>query len=456
MKKNVILIFGALWAFFLNADNKPNIILIYADDQGWMDIGYQTKGQFQTPTFDKMAREGMTFTNAYTNAANCQPARACLLSGNYTARHHVFAVNSTNRGPKEKMRLVPCPNRDGLAVGDITIADALKGAGYATGHFGKWHLYTKNGRGGGGALPSQQGFDVTYDSFGDGELPEGAKGNKPGPKSDPKGVFDLSSQACDFMEENKDKPFFIYLAHHAPHGPVNSRNSTREKINNPYEACVYDLDESVNRVLDKIKDLGIEKKTLIIYTSDNGGCVKNQKPLRGEKGMYYEGGIRVPMIALWPGVIESGSTCEQPVMQIDLFPTYIKLARTKIDKELDGVNLLPLFKQTGSLKRESIYWHMPGYLDRSKSGARDKNFRTRPVSVIRKGKWKLHLYLEEWILDGGIEKIDTNRAVELYNIDKDISEKNDLALQRKDVRDELLNDLLNWHERVKAPIPSPE
>ena len=456
MKKNIILIFCALWAFFLNANNKPNIILIYADDQGWMDIGYQTKGQFQTPTLDKMAREGMTFTNAYTNAANCQPARACLLSGNYTARHHVFAVNSTNRGPKEKMRLVPCPNRDGLAVGDITIADALKGAGYATGHFGKWHLYTKNGKGGGGALPSQQGFDVTYDSFGDGELPEGAKGNKPGPKSDPKGVFDLSSQACDFMEENKDKPFFIYLAHHAPHGPVNSRNSTREKINNPYEACVYDLDESVNRVLDKIKDLGIEKKTLIIYTSDNGGCVKNQKPLRGEKGMYYEGGIRVPMIALWPGVIESGSTCEQPVMQIDLFPTYIKLARTKIDKELDGVNLLPLFKQTGSLKRESIYWHMPGYLDKSKSGARDKNFRTRPVSVIRKGKWKLHLYLEEWILDGGIEKIDTNRAVELYNIDKDISEKNDLALQRKDVRDELLNDLLNWHECVKAPIPSPE
>ena len=456
MKKNIILIFCALWAFFLNANNKPNIILIYADDQGWMDIGYQTKGQFQTPTLDKMAREGMTFTNAYTNAANCQPARACLLSGNYTARHHVFAVNSTNRGPKEKMRLIPCPNRDGLAVGDITIADALKGAGYATGHFGKWHLYTKNGKGGGGALPSQQGFDVTYDSFGDGELPEGAKGNKPGPKSDPKGVFDLSSQACDFMEENKDKPFFIYLAHHAPHGPVNSRNSTREKINNPYEACVYDLDESVNRVLDKIKELGIEKKTLVIYTSDNGGCVKNQKPLRGEKGMYYEGGIRVPMIALWPGVIESGSTCEQPVMQIDLFPTYIKLARTKIDKELDGENLLPLFKQTGSLKRESIYWHMPGYLDKSKSGARDKNFRTRPVSVIRKGKWKLHLYLEEWILDGGIEKIDTNRAVELYNIDKDISEKNDLALQRKDVRDELLNDLLTWHKRIKAPIPSQE
>jgi arylsulfatase A-like enzyme len=354
------------------------------------------------------------------------------------------------------MRLTPSPNRDGLAVEDITIADALKSAGYATGHFGKWHLYTKNGKGGGGALPSQQGFDVTYDSFGDGELPEGAKGNKPGPRSDPKGVFDLSKQACDFMEVNKDKPFFVYLAHHAPHGPVNSRNSTREKINNPYEACVYDLDESVNRVLEKIKDLGIEKQTLVIYTSDNGGCVKTQKPLRGEKGMYYEGGIRVPMIALWPGVIGPGTVCEEPVMQIDLFPTYLELAKAKIEKELDGESLLLLLKQNGNLTRESIYWHMPGYLDRSKSGARDKNFRTRPVSVIRKGKWKLHLYLEEWILDGGIEKIDTNRAVELYNIDKDISEKNDLALQRKDVRDELLNDLLNWHKRVKAPIPPTE
>ena len=138
-----------------------------------------------------MAKKGMVFTQAYTNAANCQPARACLLSGNYTPRHHVFAVGSTNRGPKNQMLLIPIPNRDGLAEKDVTIADALKKAGYATGHFGKWHLYAKGGKGGGGALPSKQGFDVTYDSFGEGELPEGAKGNKKGPTSDPKGVFDL-------------------------------------------------------------------------------------------------------------------------------------------------------------------------------------------------------------------------------------------------------------------------
>ena len=453
MNKNIIHILCVLSTFYVKANKLPNIVLIYADDQGWMDTGYQTKGQFQTPTLDKMAKHGMTFTNAYTNAANCQPARACLLSGNYTARHHVFAVGSTNRGPKQKMRLTPTPNRDGLAIEDITIADALKGVGYATGHFGKWHLYAKNGKGGGGALPSQQGFDVTYDSFGDGELPEGAKGNKPGPRSDPKGVFDLSSQACDFMEANKDKPFFVYLAHHAPHGPVNSRNSTREKINNPYEACVYDLDESVNRVLKTIKNLGIEKQTLVIYTSDNGGCVKTQKPLRGEKGMYYEGGIRVPMIALWPGIIGPDTVCEEPVMQIDLFPTYLELAKAKIEKELDGESLLPLLKQNGNLTRESIYWHMPGYLDKAKSGARDKSFRTRPVSVIRKGKWKLHLYHEEWILDGGKKEIDTNRAVELYNLDSDISERNNLALKKKAIMKELLGDLLAWHEEVKAPMP---
>ena len=238
---------------------KPNIVLIYADDQGWKDIGYQSNGEFKTPILDELAKQGMIFTDAYTGAANCQPARACLLSGNYTARHHVFAVGSTARGPKNQMRLIPIPNRDGLAIEDVTIADALKTAGYATAHFGKWHLYEKGGKGGGGALPSQQGFDVTYDSFGKGELPEGGKGNRKGPVTDPKGVFDLSKQACNFMEANREKPFFVYLAHHAPHGPVQARESTRKIIEDLYKACIYDLDASVGRVLKKIKYLGLEK-----------------------------------------------------------------------------------------------------------------------------------------------------------------------------------------------------
>ncbi|MGB0774311.1 MAG: sulfatase-like hydrolase/transferase [Akkermansiaceae bacterium] len=233
------------------APDKPNIVLIYADDLGYKDVGYQSKGIYKTPVLDRLAKQGMVFTDAYSNAANCQPARACLLSGNYTPRHHVFAVSSTSRGPKNQMRLIPIPNRDGLVQKDETIADALKSAGYATGHFGKWHLYAKGGKGGGGSRPSEQGFDVTYDSFGDGPLLEGAKGNKKGPPSDPKGVFALSKQACDFMEKNKDKPFFVYLAHHAPHGPYQARESTRKEINNLYKACIYDLDASVGRVLEK-------------------------------------------------------------------------------------------------------------------------------------------------------------------------------------------------------------
>ncbi|NQZ59052.1 MAG: sulfatase, partial [Lentisphaeraceae bacterium] len=385
----------------LSAAKKPNIVLIYADDQGWKDIGYQSDGEFKTPVLDDLAKRGMVFSDAYTNAANCQPARACLLSGNYTPRHHVFAVHSTNRGPKNKMRLIPIPNRDGLAVEDITMADALKAAGYATGHFGKWHLYAKGGKGGGGALPSKQGFDVTFDSFGDGELPEGAKGNYKGPADDAKGVFTLSKKACDFMEANKEKPFFVYLAHHAPHGPVNSRESTRKMIKDPYKACIYDLDESVGRVLSKIKELGLEKDTLVIYTSDNGGSANSQEPLRGKKGSYHEGGIREPMIAYWPGVIEAGSVSSVPVMQIDYFPTFLEMAGVKSQKTLDGESLMPLFKQSGKLKRKSLFWHMPGYLDKGVPRGRDKIFRTRPVTVIRKGRWKLYLYLEEWVLDGG-------------------------------------------------------
>jgi arylsulfatase A-like enzyme len=257
------------------------------------------------------------------------------------------------------------------------------------------------------------------------------------------------------MEANKDKPFFVYLAHHAPHAPVNSRKSTRERIENRYQACVYDLDASVDLVLTKIKELGIEKNTLVIYTSDNGGS-NSQKPLRGAKGMYYEGGIREPMIAWWPGVIEAGSTCTTPVMQVDYFPTFLELAGADTEKTLDGESLLPLLKQSGELTRSSLFWHMPGYLDVKgpTPGLRDEFFRTRPVSVIRKGPWKLHLYLEEWILDGGRETIDSNHAVELYDLSKDIAEKNDLARQESAIRDELLHELLAWHERVEAPIPS--
>lgn len=451
--KRVFLLVGLVGVMECDA-RQPNIVLIYADDLGYKDVGYQSEGKFKTPVLDRLAKEGMVFTDGYSNAANCQPARACLLSGNYGGRHHVFAVQSTSRGPKNKMRLIPVPNRDGLVDDDETIADVLRGAGYATGHFGKWHLYDAKGKRGGGTLPTKQGFDVSYDSFGNGELPEGSKGNKTGPKSDPKGVFDLSKQACDFMEVNREKPFFVYLAHHAPHGPYQARESTRKEIKDLYMACVYDLDASVGRVVDKVKALGLEKDTLIIFTSDNGGA-GSQEPLRGNKGSYYEGGIREPMIAVWPGVVEAGSKCSVPVIQVDLMPTFAELAGAKKVKDVvDGESLVGLFKGGGKLKRESIFWHMPGYLNKPVTRGRDEIFRTRPVSVIRKGKWKLHLYLEEWVLDGGAASVATNNAVELYDLESDLGERENLANKESVVRDALIKELEAWQVSADAPIPS--
>jgi arylsulfatase A-like enzyme len=182
---------------------RPNIVLILADDLGWKDVGYQGSDFYETPNIDRLAKEGMVFTNAYAAAGNCQPSRACLLSGQYTPRHGVFAVGDTNRGPLNEMRLVPIPNVKGLADDNVTMAEALKAAGYATGIFGKWHLGATPG-----VRPGKQGFDTVFESM------AGWKSNEPG---DPKGVYSLTRAAGEFMEKNKDRPFFVYLPHYAVH-----------------------------------------------------------------------------------------------------------------------------------------------------------------------------------------------------------------------------------------------
>jgi arylsulfatase A-like enzyme len=443
------------------AAEKPNIVLIFADDQGWKDVGYQSDGKFLTPIIDRLATEGMVFTDAYAAAGNCAPSRACLLSGNYTPRHHLYAVNSTARGPENIRRLIPIPNRNGLAPEVVTIAEVLKDAGYATGHFGKWHLAGKDG-----ALPSEQGFDETYDSFGEGELKEGATGNKKGPPEDPKGVFTLARKACDFIQRNQDKPFFCYLPHHAIHGPLQLRPTTKTLIENhsdadrpstSYLGCMYDLDASVGMLLDKLKELDLERNTLVVYTSDNGATQgSSQEPLRGNKGCYYEGGIREPFVARWPGVIESGSECSVPINLVDLFPTFLDAAGVAVadSMTLDGESLMPLLKQEGNLKREAIFWHFPGYLNSAVTRGRDPVFRTRPVSVIRKGEFKLHLYHEEWQLDGGRNALASNNAVELYNLADDVGERSNLASQQTQKRDELLDDLLAWFKSSDALLPN--
>ena len=457
----------ASWTTVHAADvrTKPNIVLIFADDLGWKDVGYQGSDFHETPNLDKLAKEGMIFTAGYAAAGNCAPSRACLLSGTYTPRHHVYAVGDTDRGNKAAQRLIPIPNKNGLSRETVTMAEALKQVGYTTGHFGKWHLAGKDG-----ALPTQQGFDVSFDSFGENEEKEGTEGNKSGPPSDPKGVFTLTRKACEFMAANREKPFFCYLAHHAIHTPLQGQKESLEKFrakqpgsqhSNPlYAACTYDLDASVGLLLEKLRELNLENNTLLVFTSDNGGTQQSsQEPLRGNKGCYYEGGVREPFLVRWPGVTKPGTKCDVPVINVDLFPTFLAAAGVSQPKSkvLDGESLIPLLKGEDELQRDAIYWHFPGYLDKPVIRGRELDvrtgFRSRPVSVIHKGDWKLHLFHEEWQLDGGRDKLSSNNAVELYHLAEDLGERNNLANILPAKRDELLNDLLDWCKSTNALIP---
>ena len=455
----ITLLLGLLAAIApaLHAADKPNIVFILADDLGWKDVGYQGSDFMETPNIDRLAKEGMRFTAGYAAAGNCAPSRACLISGTYTPRHGVFAVDSTDRGKKAAQRLVPIPNKSGLAKENITVADALKAAGYVTGIFGKWHLAGRDG-----VEPDEQGFDVVFESH--------DRWSKKKAPDNPKGIYSLTQAACEFMEKNKHHPFFLYLPHYAIHTGLQARQSTLSKFmaKKPgaqhndalYAACTYDLDDGVGILLKKLQHLGLEKNTLVVFTSDNGGTQQSsQEPLRGNKGSYYEGGIREPFIVRWPGVTAPGSHCDVPVINVDLYPTFLAAAGAPVPagKMIDGESLLPLLKGKGPLDRQSIFWHFPGYLDKPVLRGREldvrSGFRSRPVSVIHKGDWKLHLYQEEWQLDGGRAKLASNHAVELYNLKDDIGERNDLANKEVAKRDELLDELLAWQKSINAPVP---
>jgi arylsulfatase A-like enzyme len=439
---------------------RPNIILIFADDLGWKDVGWHGSDFNETPHLDRLAREGMVFTNGYSAAGNCAPSRACLLSGNYTPRHHVYAVQTTDRGPKEAQRLVPIPNRSGLARDNVTLADALKAAGYATGIFGKWHLDGPEG-----ALPAEQGFDTVHQSY---HTWKDANISDP---ANPKGAFSLTQGAIDFMRRNRDRPFFAYVSHYAIHTALEARPETLAKFKAKapgrqhghalYAACLYDLDASIGLLREALRELGLEQNTLLVFTSDNGGTQQSsQEPLRGNKGSYYEGGIREPFLAYWPGVTPPGSRCDVPVINVDLFPTFLAAAGVPVPagKVLDGESLLPLLRGGDRLSRQAIFWHFPGYLNSPVIRGRELDvrtgFRSRPVSVIRQGDWKLHLFHEEWQLDGGRAKLATNGAVELYRLSDDIGEHHNLALAQPAKRDELLDALLGWMKSTDALLPT--
>jgi arylsulfatase A-like enzyme len=434
------------------SENKPpNIVLIFVDDLGWQETGFSGSDFLETPRLDQLAGEGMVFRHAYASAGNCQPSRACMLSGQYTARHGVYAVGSTDRGPKSLMRMTPVPNRANLPLETVTLGESLQAAGYATGFFGKCHMNSSNT-----GKSEHAGFDVIAHSQ------HGLNSDDP---ADPKAIFSISKAACEFIEANRQRPFFAYIPHYAVHSRLEGRAETltRFKDKSPGKlgqnhtllaGCLWDMDAGIGMVLDKLKSLGLKEDTLVVFTSDNGGPHVTNEPLRGAKGGYYEGGIRVPMIVRWPGVVAAGSSCDTPVSNVDFYPTFLAASGAAAPASpLDGESLLPLLKAEGSLNRQSLFWHFPGYLDKPVLRGRDSVFRTRPVSVIRKGDLKLHLYHEEWQLDGGREKLASNRAVELYDLAADPGEHHDVAAIRTKQRDELLDELLVWMTQTQAVLP---
>lgn len=434
---------------------KTNIVLILIDDMGWRDVGFMGSQYYETPNIDQLASQGMIFTNAYANAANCAPTRASLLSGQYSPRHGVYTVGNPDRGESELRRLIPTKNTLSIDLDKITIAEMLKPYGYTSAAIGKWHV---------GNSPQEQGFDVGLD--------RGDIGIKRGHFS-PDGDYltdRLTDEAVDFIRQNKDKPFFLYLSHHAVHTPIQAKDEIIDEFENKegigchndavYAAMIKSVDESVGRVYDALNQFNLIGNTALLFISDNGGYGPKtcMRPLRGGKGMYYEGGIREPMFVHWPSKVKPGSKSNVPVITTDFYPTFAEIAGVPLPENytLDGKSIMPILNQTGEIKREKLFWHFPAYLQSYnglKEDSRDPDFRTRPVSVIRKGDWKLLMFHEEWSLDGGEERIETNNAIELYNLKDDIGEADNLANVHNEKREELLHDLLEWQKKIGAPIP---
>jgi len=430
--------------------NKPNIVFILVDDLGWSDTGYMGNLVYETPNLDKLSYEGVVFTNAYAPASNCAPSRACMMSGKNTPRHGIYTVATSERGKSKDRKLIPTKNKVTLAEHFITLAEALKKNGYKSASIGKWHI---------GDDPRTQGFDINIGGSHSGHprsyfSPYKNKNLKDGKKGEY--LTDrLTNEAINFMSDNKDKPFFLYLPYFTVHTPLQGKEKLVEKykskingderFNAAYGAMIENMDGNVGRLLGALDELKIKENTIVIFFSDNGGLasVSSQFPLRAGKGSYYEGGIRVPCIIRWPSKIKEFKKTDTPITGMDIFPTLMDVVNDKSDYGLDGVSLLPLLTENKNIDERALFWHFPVYLEGvnpKKDEARDPLFRTRPGSVMRKGKWKLHEYFE----DGGIE---------LYNLETDIGERKDLSKEFPEKVKELYSELNSWRIETNAPVP---
>jgi arylsulfatase A-like enzyme len=441
-----------------------NVLVFLVDDLGWMDLGCYGSTYYESPRIDALAGEGMRFTNAYTPNPVCSPTRAAIMTGRYPSR-----VNITDWIPGKVIpnpKLVTPEDRDNLALEEVTIAEALKEQGYQTFYAGKWHL------GDVGHLPQDQGFDINKGGHDKGSPPGGyyAPFKNPQLENKPNDHYltdRFTNECIEFLEtRDKEKPFLLYMAYHTVHSPIQGWDEfddyfeekkkalpnggemeTRQehdgitRVNqsdHKYAAMVKALDTSVGRILDALKDQGLDKDTTIIFTSDNGGLTTLEKPgptaevpLRAGKGWCYEGGIRVPLIIKSPGTGKPGTTSDTPAISMDFFPTILDLAGLPMRPELhkDGVSLKPLLDGK-SIKDRALMWHYPHY----------HGSMWTPGAAIREGDWKLIQFYE----------YDT---VELYNLKDDLSETNDLSKSHPDKTAELLTKLKAMQTDTDSKIP---
>ena len=441
----------ALFALVTGASSatpKPNVIVILADDLGWKDLKCFGSDFYETPNIDGLAADGMKFTQAYSACTVCSPTRAAIMTGKYPARLHV--TDWIPGLPPENPKLQVPDWTKYLALDEVSLAQVFKNAGYSTASIGKWHLGDEP------YYPEKHGFDINI-----------AGTHSPGPpsyfspykidtlKDGPKGEYvtdRLAEEAEHYIDAHRDHPFFLYWPHFAVHTPIQGKQALIEKYrakkkpgliqtNEVYAAMVESLDDAVGRLRKKLDEAKVSDRTIIIFASDNGGRLTqgttSNAPLRAGKGGCYEGGTRVPFIVFWPGKTKAGSVCETPVISMDIFPTVLEIAGIQkfTPKNIDGISLVPLLKQSGKLKRDTLFWHYPHYQHYQLGG-------TTPYGAIRSGDLKL------------IEYYDDMR-VELYNLKDDLSEQHDLSSkQPKDV-ERLREKLHGWRKEVGAQMPTP-
>ena len=467
----VFLVALALGGQTLAAD-KPNFVVFLVDDLGYMDIGaYNPKTFYETPNVDQLAKEGMRFTNGYAACPVCSPSRYSIMTGKYPTRVDATNFFSGRRGG----RFRPAVLNDRMPLKEVTLAEALKAAGYKTAFLGKWHLGPSAEY-----WPEKQGFDINVGGHNRGSPPGGyfAPWKNPRLKNGPKGEHltkRLTDEALKILDGFNGKPFLLYLSFYTVHTPLQGpqkliekykKKAAKQDANKPnfapeeqvfptkrprrvrirqnhatYASMVESMDTSVGRVLKKLKDLKLDKNTVICFTSDNGGLSTSEGsptsnlPLRGGKGWLYEGGIREPYIIKWPGVTKPGRTSDVPVIGMDFYPTILEIAglKSRPKQHLDGVSLVPVLKKSGEIKSRPLYWHYPHY---SNQGG-------YPGAAVRMGDWKLH------------ERFEDGR-VHLFNLKDDIGERTDLAMKHSDRVDAMRKKLHAWYKEVDAKFLRPK